>query len=79
MQSVGDNGGQSYQCRQVVKKVQVDNEDVGSASASICGSMDVKTLDEIKDLGEGQHVNVMEKIQSIEPVAKVIIKTGTEE
>ncbi len=41
--------------------------------------MDVKTLDEIKDLREGKHVNVMGKIQSIEPVEKVIIKTGTEE
>ncbi len=37
--------------------------------------MDVLTLEEIKDLAEGQHVNVTGKIQSIEPPESVFIKS----
>ncbi len=57
------------------KKFKVDDEAIRSAAVGVCSSMDVKTLEEIKDLGEGQHVNVKGKIQSIQPVEKVLIKS----
>ncbi len=64
-------------CTSVVrlpKKFKID-EGVRGAAASVCGPMDVLTLEEIKDLAEGQHVNVTGKIQSIEPPESVVIKS----
>ncbi len=56
------------------KKFKI-NEGVRSTAASVCGPKDIRTLEEIKDLAEGQHVNVTGKIQSIEPPESVYIKS----
>ncbi len=46
-----------------------------SAADAVCGPVDVLTLEEVKELGEGQHVNVTGKIQSIEPTESMYIKS----
>ncbi len=56
------------------KKYRI-GEDVRCASASVCGSRDVLTLEEIKDLGEGQKVNVTGKVQEKEEKEKVHVKS----
>ncbi len=49
--------------------------DVRCVAASVCGSRDVLTLEELKDLREGQHVNVTGKVKAIEEGEQVHVKS----